>query len=752
MRLMTRTVPLALALATVSCGTTEEDIKADPEPTAPATAEPVAAPAEKENVIVYPDTKEVAQEDDYHGTVVKDPYRWLEDPDAEDTKAWVTAENKVTFGYLEQIKAREEIKTRLTELWNYARYSSTFKEGGRYFFYKNDGLQNQSVLYTQKALDQEPEVLLDPNTLSKDGTIALSEIAISDDGKRLAYSLSDGGSDWKTWKVRDIETKKDLPDEIKWSKFSDASWAKDGSGFYYSRYPAPKEGDDLEEANYFHKVYFHKLGTPQEKDQLVFEEPEHKERGFDARVTEDGKFLVIHVWKGTDRRNRLYYKALSGRDKKVKRILDDFDAAYEFVGNKGNTFYIRTDLAAPKGRLVAIDIRKPQKKFWKEIVSEGEDKIESVKMIGGGFLVGKLHNAYDKLTFHDYAGKALREIELPAIGSVGGFSGKSQDKETWYTFTSFTYPNTVFHLDLTTGKSTLFRKPEVKFNPDDYETQQVWYASKDGTKIPMFVVHKKGLEMNGENPTYLYGYGGFNISLTPSFSVGLLGWLERGGVFALPNLRGGGEFGEAWHEAGMLEKKQNVFDDFAWAAKHLFAMGVTKSDKLAIGGGSNGGLLVGATITQNPDLVGAAIAQVGVLDMLRYHRFTIGHAWVSEYGSADVAEQFPFLHAYSPLHNLKAGTKYPSTMITTADHDDRVVPAHSFKFAAALQKAHAGDNPVIIRIETRAGHGAGKPTTKIIEETADKWAFLLHELGALDEAPATGEQVSAAPSPGAKTP
>lgn len=712
---------LTTLLSVFACSST-------PESKDPSVPDTVNAESESQNM-TYPTSRRMDHTDDYHGTTVADPYRWLEDPDSEETKAWVEAENAVTFGFLEGIPFRDKVKERLTELWNYARYSPPFKEGERYFYFKNDGLQNQAVLYTLPSLDAPPVALLDPNTLSEDGTVALGETAFSKSGRYLAYSLAEGGSDWRTWRVRDVETGKDYEDVINWSKFSRASWSPDEKGFYYSRYPEPSEGDALEEANYFHKVYFHTLGTAQTEDRLVFEDTENKERGFDAFVTDDDAYLVIHVWQGTDRRNRLYYKSLTQPDAPVVRLLDGFDAMYEYIGNQGKTFFVKSDLDAPKGRIIAIDLDNPGRDQWKTVIAESDDKLESATILNQSFLVRWLHNAHDKVTIHEMDGAVRQEIELPAIGSVSGFAGKTTDTETFYSFESFTTPDTIYHLDLATGQSRLFRQPELKFDPSAFETSQVWVTSKDGTRVPMFLVHKKGLERTGDHPTYLYAYGGFNISLRPRFSVGLLGWLERGGVYAMPNLRGGGEFGEEWHQAGMLDRKQNVFDDFAASAKWLMDNGVTKKEKLAIGGGSNGGLLVGATITQNPDLVGAAICRVGVLDMLRYHRFTIGHAWVNEYGSADVAEQFPFLYAYSPLHNTKVGTHYPATMITTADHDDRVVPAHSFKFAAALQHAHRGPAPVLIRIETKAGHGAGKPTTKIIEEVTDTWAFLFQVLG-----------------------
>jgi prolyl oligopeptidase len=706
--------------------------------------EPTAAKKEAP-MSKYPQTKKGDVVDDLHGTRVPDPYRWLEDADAADTKAWVTEQNKLTFGWLEKIPARAELKARLTELWNYERYAPPFVEGKgddrRAFFWKNDGLQNQAVLYVVDDADPSkgaPRVLLDPNTLSSDGTVALSGMSISDDGKLLAYGLSTGGSDWVEWHVRDIKTGADKSDVIKWSKFSGASWTSDNKGFFYSRYPEPEKGGDLEQANYYHKVYYHVVGEPQEQDQLVFEDRDHKTWGFGAGVTEAGDYLVISVWDGTDRRNRLYFKDLKKKNSKVEKLFDAFDASYGFVGNRGSTFYIQTDKEAPRQRLVAVDVKglkAPEPKLT-ELIGEpaNKDKIDAIGMIGGGFLVKKLQNAHDIVEFYDLKGKKVRDLPLPSIGSSGGFSGKSQDTVTWYSFTSFTYPTVIYQLDLKTGASTLWKQPTVKFVPADYETKQVFYKSNDGTEIPMFIVHKKGIVYDGNNPTYLYGYGGFNISLTPAFSPALVAWLERGGVYAQPSLRGGGEFGEEWHQAGMLKKKQNVFDDFASAARWLIDQKITQPKKLGIGGGSNGGLLCGASINQHPELFGAGVCMVGVMDMLRFHKFTIGHAWVNEYGSSDDKDMLETLMAYSPLHtaerNVGKGVKYPAVLITTADHDDRVVPAHSFKYAAAMQAAQAGDAPILIRVDVKAGHGAGKPTAKVIEEAADRWAFLLAALGA----------------------
>ncbi|MDX2240517.1 MAG: prolyl oligopeptidase family serine peptidase [Leptolyngbyaceae cyanobacterium bins.302] len=685
------------------------------------------AMASTNSSFVYPSSPKSDQVDNYHGTTIADPYRWLENPDSPETKAWVEAQNKLTFGFLEQIPERETIHKRLTKLWNYEKFGIPFKEGDRYFYLKNDGLQNQSVVYTLKSLTDQPTVLLDPNALSEDGTVALSGLEISKDGKRMAYGLSTSGSDWQEWKVRDIETGKDLPDVIQWVKFSGASWTKDGKGFFYSRYDEPNEKTRLERVNYFQKLYYHRLGTPQSEDLLIYERPDQKEWGFGGEVTQDGRYLVIAVWLGTDTRNLIFYKDLETPNAPVVELVNQFEAEYQFIDNDGSRFWFQTDLNAPRSRVVAIDIasNKPQ---WQEVIPQATETLQGVSVLNHQLVTAYLKDAQSQIRIFDLQGQLVRDVELPGIGSVGGFGGDRNDTETFYSFTSFTTPNTIYRYDLLTGKSTLFRQPTVDFDPQDYETRQVFYTSKDGTQVPMFIVHKKGLQLDGTNRTLLYGYGGFGISLTPSFSVGLLVWMEMGGVYALPNLRGGGEYGEDWHQAGMKQKKQNVFDDFIAAAEWLIQNKYTSANKLAIAGGSNGGLLVGACMTQRPDLFGAALPDVGVLDMLRFHKFTIGWAWMSEYGSPDDASDFKTLQAYSPLHNLKPGTDYPATLITTADHDDRVVPAHSFKFAAALQAAHQGDDPVLIRIETKAGHGAGKPTAKLIEESADKWAFLMKTL------------------------
>ena len=675
----------------------------------------------------YPPARKSDQIDDYHGTPVADPYRWLEDLDSEETRNWVEAENKLSFGFLASIPARNSIKERLTKLWNYEKYGIPFKEGNRYFYTRNSGLQNQAVLYTVTGLDAQPQMVLDPNTLSADGTVAVSGMQVSPDGKLLAYSLSASGSDWQEWKVRDIETTKDLSDDLKWVKFSGVSWTRDGKGFFYSGYDEPK-ADMLKGTNYFQKVYYHQLGTDQKQDVLVYEQPDQKDWLFGGYVTEDGNYLIIAVFQGTDVKSRIYYKDLKSKDAGVVKLLDDFDAAYTFIGNEGSRFWFQTDLQASRGKVIEIDTAKPERSNWKVVVPEGKETLQATTFVNHQFVLNYLKDAYTQVKIHDTDGKLLSEVAFPGIGSAEGFGGKPGDKETFYSFTGFTTPTTIYRYDMTTGKSTIFRQPKVDFSPAAYETKQVFYTSKDGTKVPMFITYKKGLKLDGSNPTFLYGYGGFGISLPPAFSVGVLVWMEMGGVYAQPNLRGGGEYGEEWHQAGMKLKKQNVFDDFIAAAKWLIDNKYTSTPKLAIGGGSNGGLLVGAALTQRPDLFGAALPAVGVMDMLRFQKFTIGWAWVSDYGSSDNPEEFKALYAYSPLQNIKPGTSYPPTMITTADHDDRVWPGHSFKFTAALQAAQGGSAPILIRIETKAGHGAGKPTSKIIEETADRWAFLVKTL------------------------
>ncbi len=678
----------------------------------------------------YPDTKKVDHTDDYHGTKVPDPYRWLEEDvrTSQEVADWVAAENKVTEAYLAAIPERGPIRKRVTELWNFERYSPPFKEGGKYFFSKNDGLQNQSVLYVEPSLEGEPRVLLDPNTWSKDGTVALAGLAVSDDARHIAYAVAEAGSDWNTWKVLDVAAGKPLPDELKWVKFSGASWTHDGKGFYYSRFPEPEKGATFQSLNLNMKLYYHKLGTPQAEDQLVYT-PGDPKWGVGGDVTDDGKYLVINVSDGTtSRKSRFAYKDLSAPDAKPVDLIPNFDNKYFFIDNDGPVFFFRTEWKAPRGQVIAIDTRNPAEANWKVIVPESKDTLQGVSLVGDRFICDYLQDAKTAVKVYHLDGKFERDVKLPGIGTASGFGGKRKYTETFYSFSSFATPPSIYRYDVTTGESKLLRQAKVKFDPADYEVKQVFYHSKDGTRVPMFITHKKGVKLDGNNPTLLYGYGGFDISLTPGFSASRLAWMEMGGVLAVANLRGGGEYGEAWHRAGTKLHKQNVFDDFIAAAEYLIKEKYTTQKKLAIQGGSNGGLLVGACMTQRPDLYGACLPAVGVMDMLRFQKFTAGRYWVDDYGSSDNPEEFKALVKYSPYHNLKPGTKYPATLVTTADHDDRVVPGHSFKFIAMLQYCQAGDAPVLARIETRAGHGAGKPTTKQIEEVADQWAFLVKNL------------------------
>ncbi|CAN5349570.1 prolyl oligopeptidase family serine peptidase [soil metagenome] len=682
--------------------------------------------------ITYPETRRVEQVDDYHGTRVADPYRWLEDADSPETAAWVEAQNRVTFGILKSIPEREGIERRLTELWNYERFSVPFKQGGRYFFSRNSGLQNQSVLYWQPTLEAEPRVLLDPNTLSEDGTVALSMIRVSEDGRYLAYGTSSGGSDWQEIRVREVETGQDRPDHLRWIKFSGAAWTHDGQGFFYSRFPQP-EGNTLTTENLNNKLYYHRLGTPQSEDVLVYERPDRPEWRFFPQVTDDGRYLVIYTSYQTSKNDLLFVDLGDPQQPNlgapVRELVTGFEANYSVAGNDGPVFYVQTDRDAPKGRTIAIDSRQPQPASWRTLIPEGENVLENVQLINDQFVASYLQDASSRIRIFSLQGQPVREIELPTLGSVGSISGEREDTEAFFSFTSYLYPTTIFRYDFRTGESSVFRAPQVAFDPSGYETKQVFYTSKDGTRVPMFITHRRGMQLDGTNPTLLYAYGGFNVSVTPGFSVSNLVWLEMGGVYAVANLRGGGEYGQEWHQAGTRERKQNVFDDFIAAAEYLVREGYTRPRKLAIAGGSNGGLLVGTALNQRPDLFGAALPAVGVMDMLRYHQFTIGRAWSVDYGTSEDPEGFGYLYAYSPLHNIKPGTCYPATLVTTADHDDRVVPGHSFKYAAALQAAQACENPVLIRVETRAGHGAGKPTSKVIEEAADRWAFLVRSLG-----------------------
>jgi prolyl oligopeptidase len=695
----------------------------------------------EEKKLKYPDTKKGDQTDEYHGTKVADPYRWLEDDvrTSKDVAAWVEAENKVTNAFLETIPEREAIKKRITELWNYEKISAPFKVGGRYFFFKNDGLQNQSAMFVQDALDAEPKLLLDPNTWSKDGTVALAGMALTDDAKFLAYGTADAGSDWNTWKVFDVAAGKTVADELKWVKFSGASWTLDGKGFYYSRFPEPKKDAAFQSLNENQALYFHTLGTPQSDDKLVYERPDNPKWTVGGSVTEDGKFLIISVGDGTtSRKARVAYQDLTDPKSKPVDLVANHENKFNFLGNDGGVFYFQTDYKAPKYQIVAIDTKKPEPKDWKTIVPEANEVLDSTDLVGNRFICSYLKDAKTAVKVYEVDGKFVRDVALPGIGTASGFSGKRTDTETFYTFSSFDSPTRIYRYDVPTGESKLIRQAKVKFNPDDYEVKQVFYASKDGTKVPMFLANKKGLKLDGSNPTLLYGYGGFNISLTPGFSVSRLQWMEMGGVLAVANLRGGGEYGDAWHRGGTKLQKQNVFDDFIAAAEYLVSEKYTSSPKLAIQGGSNGGLLVGACMTQRPDLFGACLPAVGVMDMLRFQKFTAGRFWVDDYGSSDNKSEFEALYKFSPYHVLlKNGPKaYPATMVTTADTDDRVVPGHSFKFAAALQAMQTGPAPVLIRIETKAGHGAGKPTAKVIEEVADQWAFLVKTL---DFKPAIGK-------------
>ena len=674
--------------------------------------------------IQYPETRKTDVVDEIHGTAVPDPYRWLEDDNAEDTKAWVAAQNQVTEDFLARIPQRGEIRKRLADLWNFDRTGAPQEFGGKWFFTHNTGLQNQSVLKVSDTLDGEARLLLDPNALSKDGTVALANFTPSEDGKLLGYSISRGGSDWNEILVRDVATGKDTGDHLKWVKFSGISWAKDGSGFYYSRYNAPAEGAALTQKNEFQKLCFHKIGTPQSEDTLIYERKDHPRWGFGGGLTEDGKFLVIHVTEGTDPKNRFFFKEAK-EEAKVVELLADADASYDFVGNEGDLFYFRTDLKAPRHRVIAIDVKKPERESWKEVIPESKDLLQGVTMVGGKLACEFLRDARSAITIYGLDGKRVRDVELPGIGSAGGFEGRKKDKETFYSFTSYTDPGAIFRYNLETGESKLWKRPEVGFDGAAYETKQVFVPSKDGTKVPVFITHKKGIKLDGSHRVLLSGYGGFNISLSPGFSIGRAVWLERGGILAVANLRGGGEYGSEWHLAGTRLRKQNVFDDFIAAGEWLVKEKYTQPSRLAIQGGSNGGLLVGACMTQRPDLFGAALPAVGVMDMLRFHKFTIGWAWEKDYGSAEDPEEFKALLQYSPYHVLKPGTRYPATMVTTADHDDRVVPAHSFKFAARLQECQAKDGPpVLIRIDTSAGHGAGTALSKMIDRTADEWAFL----------------------------
>lgn len=680
-----------------------------------------------EIALEYPLTAKVDQQDSLWGTLVKDPYRWLEDDRSAETEAWVQQQNEVTFGYLDNIPFKDQIKQRITTLWDYESVSAPFKIADRYFLNRNSGLQNQSVIYVKNSLDGEEEVYLDPNTFSEDGTVALAGTSFTQDGTLVAISIQESGSDWRKVIVMDAHSKEVVGDTLKDVKFSGITW--DGTkGFFYSSYDKP-EGSELSAMTDQHKLYYHTLGEPQSADKLIFGGESLPRRYVGAGTTENRDWLFVTAAQSTSG-NELYVRPMDDPNAEIKPIVLGFDNNVSPLHTEGNQAYILTNIDAPNYRLVKLDLSNPSSGEWIDILPETKDVLRSVSFVGGKMIANYLKDAHTVIKQYHLDGTLDHDIELPTVGTAGGFGGKMEDKEVFYYFTSYTYPTTIFHYNIETGVSEYYDAPEVEFNPEQYETKQVFYSSKDGTKVPMFITHKKGIELNGKNPTMLYGYGGFNVSLTPGFSISRVYWLEQGGVYAVPNLRGGGEYGEDWHMAGTQMKKQNVFDDFIAAAEYLISEKYTDSDHLAISGGSNGGLLVGATMTQRPDLMAVALPAVGVLDMLRYHKFTAGAGWVTDYGNADQSqEMFEYLLDYSPVHNVKSGVQYPATMVTTGDHDDRVVPAHSFKFAANLQEFQSGSNPVIIRIETDAGHGSGKPTDKIIQELADQYAFTLYNMG-----------------------
>lgn len=676
----------------------------------------------------YPSAKRIDTVDDYHGTKIADPYRWLEDTDSPDTAAWVAAENRSTQEYLAGIPARARFKDRLTTLFNYERYGSFEKAGAGYLFARNDGLQNQNVLYALDSLGGKERVLLDPNRLRADGTAAVSEHIPSWDGKLLAYAVEDAGSDWREWRVRNIQTGQDLPDVIRWNKFMPVEWTRDNQAFYYLRFPEPAAGAALRGENVLSKLYLHRLGEPQSADRLVYERPDQKQWMFQPRVTDDGRYLLIIVATTDFSRNLLFYQDLRASERKTVELISRLEGGYVPLGSEGSVLYVHTTSQAPRGRVVAIDLDRPARENWREVVPQAGEPIESARMLKDGFVVAYLKDGASVLKRFAMDRRPLGEVRLPDTGSVHLFPGRPSDSEMFFEFRSYTTPAIIYRAAAASAEPTTIRQSKLSFDPSRFETEHVFYTSKDGTRIPMSLVHRKGLQRDGNNPTLLYAYGGFNVSVVPEFAPWRIGWIEMGGVFAVPNLRGGGEYGDEWHEAGKRAHKQNVFDDFVAAAEWLIANRYTSTPRLAIYGGSNGGLLIGAVLNQHPDLFGAAMPAVGVMDMLRFQKFTIGAAWVDEYGSSDNAADFAVLRAYSPLHNIRPGIRYPPVLVTTSDHDDRVVPGHSFKYAATLQAAQSGPAPILIRIETRAGHGAGKPTTKQIDEWADRLAFLSHEL------------------------
>ncbi len=697
---------------------------------ASATLACAAAGASHEPEIVYPPAMRGDHVDVYHGVKVPDPYRWMEDIDSPATRAWVQAEGRLARSFLAAIPGRQAIADRLTRLWNFERWSPPERHGRYWFYTHNDGLQNQSVIFVTSDPGAPGHVLLDPNTLSKDGTVALRETAISDDGRLFAYALSDAGSDWQTWRVRDVATGKDLPDQLRWSKAGGGSWRKDDSGFYYTRYEAPAPGDALKAANEYQKLYFHKLGTPQSEDALTYTRRDDPDWFVDGEVTDDGHYLVIEANHGDQVENTLLVQDLSAPDARILPVIERPTAVFSFIGNIGKTLYVLTDDQAPRYRVIAMDLGSPGRAHWRTVIPQSAETLEAVSLVGRQLIGQYLKDAHSAVRRYSTRGRLLGEVNLEGMGTASGFQGHLQDSVTYYAYSSFTTPPSVYRLDLGSGASSLWRQPSVGgFTPGDYIERQVFYTSKDGTRVPMFIAARKGVKLDGTNPTLLYGYGGFDISLEPAFSSALAAWMQMGGVYAMANLRGGGEYGEAWHRAGMKTRKQNVFDDFIAAAEYLIASRWTSSRRLAIWGASNGGLLVGATEEQRPDLFAAAVPQAGVMDMLRFRDFTVGKGWESEYGSADDAAEFRAMLAYSPVQNARADVQYPATLITTADHDDRVFPAHSFKFTAALQHADPHGRPILLRVETRAGHGAGEPTSKRIAEMADIYAFVLDAMG-----------------------
>lgn len=682
--------------------------------------------------IEYPDTPKIEHIDTYYGVEISDPYRWLEEDIRQSPRVreWVESQNRVTFAYLKSIPQRETIGNRLSGLWNYEKYSTPWKIGGRYYLSKNDGLQNHYVIYTMKTLDGPRRVLFDPNKWSKDGTVALGGMSFSEDGKYVAYAVQEAGSDWMTWKVRDIEAETDLPDALRYVKFSDPAWDPQSQGMFYGKYPDPEPGRQFSSRNEQMKVMYHRLGAPQSDDVVVYYRPDHPEWSYLVGVTDDGRYLILTVWVGTDPRYRVLVKDLTHPYAMPMDLIDDFENKYEFIDNDGPVLYFDTDDQAPRGRVIAIDLRRPDRKDWKEIIPESPEPLTAVNLVGNLFVCTYLKDVIPQVRLITLEGKHLKNVELPGLGTARGFGGKRKDTETFYAYQSFTTPPSIYRYDLITGQSSLLERAKVDFPLGDYVSSQVFFTSKDGTRVPMFVTHGKEISLDGSHPTLLYGYGGFDASLLPDFSALRLPWLEMGGIYAVANIRGGGEYGKAWHQAGQKDRKQNVFDDFIAAAEYLINNRFTTPKKLGILGGSNGGLLVGACMTQRPELFGAAAPMVGVMDMLRFDEFTAGRYWVDDYGSVkDGREMFEYLRAYSPYHNLRPGTAYPATLVTTADTDDRVVPGHSFKFAARLQACQSGGQPTLIRIQTRAGHGSGKPTSMILEEQADIYAFFAQNLG-----------------------